>query len=92
MDEIVLGQCGNCGHDVVMPRSFHSVRMPSPRCTHCGATPKMTRSRIIPMNPPARPIKSRVPIIPDHIKERDRDSLIYESNTSVERWFLGGDK
>lgn len=39
MDKIV-GICGNCGGNVVLPDAYLSINPPVPRCNSCGAEAK----------------------------------------------------
>lgn len=50
VDDRIVGTCGNCGGEVCVPIAFHSTQQPTPRCTRCGSTPKVS-GPVIPMNP-----------------------------------------
>lgn len=67
--ETVVGTCGNCGGEVVLPDCSMSVLKPVPTCNRCGATAK-TSGPVIPMNPAPR----RTNFIPDR---NDRNSLYW---------------
>ncbi len=36
VDETVVGICGNCGWEVVVPVIFMSTVRPKPKCNSCG--------------------------------------------------------
>lgn len=54
---LTIGTCGNCGGRVSFPT--HMVN-PVARCESCGATPRESFGRIIPMNPPKDKEKSSI--------------------------------
>ena len=55
MGEKIVGTCGNCGGPVTLPTVWWSVIPPVPRCRQCGATPKSSYGKTIPMNPFPKP-------------------------------------
>lgn len=47
----VIGQCSNCGGDVLVPEVWGGVDKPRPTCNRCGAT---AMRPTIPMGAPTR--------------------------------------
>lgn len=52
IDDHVVGECGNCGGAVVVPRAWMGINVPTPTCEQCGATAKPQYGPRLPMNPP----------------------------------------
>jgi len=51
INETVVGTCGLCGGPVTVPRTFHSIVLPTPTCKNCGAT-KRAHGPVLDMEPP----------------------------------------